>query len=98
MQVNTNYKPYYVNQESKDNKKHIQFQTKCNLVTANHYSVCNCNKTGTYRFKGGKVIGKLTSISLKITSNHHIKKQKVKTKLRKQFPILENGTSKSFRI
>ena len=59
IQVNTNYKPYYVNQESKDNKKHIQFQTKYNLVTANHYSVCHCNKTGTYRFKGGKVIGKL---------------------------------------
>ena len=23
MQVDANYKPYYVNQESKDNKKHI---------------------------------------------------------------------------
>ena len=23
IQVDTNYKPYYVNQESKDNKKHI---------------------------------------------------------------------------
>ena len=46
MQVNANYKPYYVNQESKDNKKHtyIQFPTKYNLVTANHYSVCNCDK------------------------------------------------------
>ena len=34
-------------------------ETKYNLVTANHYSVCNCNKTGTCRFKGGKVIEKL---------------------------------------
>ena len=47
IQVDTNYKPYYVNQESKDNKKHIQFQTKYNLVTADHYSVYNCNKTGS---------------------------------------------------
>ena len=37
----------YVNQESKDNKKHVQVQTKYNLVTADHYSVYNCNKTGS---------------------------------------------------
>ena len=36
-----------VNEESKDNKKHIQFQIKYNFVTADHYSVCNCNKTGS---------------------------------------------------
>ena len=47
IQVDTNYKPYYVNQESKDYKKHIQFQTKCNLVTADRYSVYNIDKTGS---------------------------------------------------
>ena len=35
----------YVNQESKDSKKHIQVQTKYNLVIADHYSVYNSNKT-----------------------------------------------------
>ena len=36
MKVDANYKPYYVNQESKDNNKHIQLQTKYNLLTADH--------------------------------------------------------------
>ena len=50
IQVKTDYKlTNYVNQESKDNKKHIQYQnqTECNLVTADHYSVYNSNKTGS---------------------------------------------------
>ena len=47
IQFDTNYKPYYVNQESKGNKKNIQFQTKYNLLTADHHSVNNCNKTGS---------------------------------------------------
>ena len=54
MQVDTNYKLYYVNQESKDNKKHIYFETKYNLLTADHHSVNNCNKTGPQKFKDEK--------------------------------------------
>ena len=47
IQVDTNCKPYYVNQESKDDKKHIYSQRKYNLLTADHHSVNNCNKTGS---------------------------------------------------
>ena len=32
MQVDANYKPYYVNQESKDNKKHIYIYIVSNKI------------------------------------------------------------------
>ena len=42
LQVDTNYKPFYFNQESKDKKTHIWLY---NLITADHSSVYGCNKT-----------------------------------------------------